>query len=224
MDIIISFTTTLGVIEAFKIKEVQSVAIINNSTVMSLKNEKYPKTGGGNINNRDNNRKYPSFPNIPGLIPLLSMTNESSSTSYKLDEYLSDRKSSIAGYFFWGYGAETESKVKIAGGVRIREGTISTTGELGSPNLNYSYFAPYGIYEGSGGSGSYYIEDAYSTGYSLVPLSKAEYVSSFEGKPSSGSSESSSEFSGTTSVLGKPYSSSHSSSSSFSGSVVFVKS
>jgi hypothetical protein len=222
MEILISFTTTVGVVEALRTTKDVAVDVVNQSIVMYLKNKKYPKTGGGNINNRDKNKKYPPFPSIPGLRALVSSTSESESETYKLDVYLSNRESSISGYFFYAYGAEINSKTIRKNGIETIEGTINTTGELGDPNLNWSYFVPYGRYEGGGSSGSFKQVNSSPT-TTGANITQSQYTSSYEGKSSSGSSETFSETSGTTSIFGKPSIQRTQSFSSFSATVIFVE-
>lgn len=221
MDIVISFEAKVGIVKALKTIKSISFEPKNNSIAMWLKNKKFPYRDGS-INSRDANKKYPPSPDIPGLIAIILRSSEYESESYTLNEYLSDIESSIAGFFYWGYAAEINTKITRKHGKQNVEGSISTTGELGSPNLNYSFFVPYGPYEGSGGSGSYESESPESTS-SLLSMNRSQYESSFAGKPSSGASESSQEVTGTTDVLGKPYSEESYSFSSFSAKVFFKK-
>lgn len=203
-DIIISFATNVGTIKALNINEDESIGFVNKSFVMSLKNKKFPQllAEGENINNRDTNRRFPPLP--PSLIPVLSSTYAKDGTYYKMDVYASDRESSIAGYFFYGYAAITNLKVTIENNKRTENGTIETTGEVGSLNLHYSYFVPYGFYEGSGGTGSYSVTQDWSTD-GIFLITRSEYSSSYEGRPSNYVSESSSDVTGTTVVFELPY-------------------
>jgi hypothetical protein len=60
MEILISFTTTVGVVEALRTTKDVAVDIVNQSIVQWLKNKKFPSVGGGSINSRDTNAKPPS--------------------------------------------------------------------------------------------------------------------------------------------------------------------
>jgi hypothetical protein len=203
MDITISFTAQVGTIKAFNINDGKTIGIVNQSFVMSLKNKKFPKPGGGNINNRDTNKRHPPFPSIPGLRAVVSSDSSSKSTGYSLDMYLVDQV--IDGvWWLWGYAATIKSEEIVESNTKKRNGSISASGELGSSLLNYSYFVPYGIYEGSGSSGSYSTEEPKMTSSVSGKLTSSQYKSSYEGKPSNSATETYSWETGTIEFFNRP--------------------
>ena len=66
MEILISFTTTVGVVEALRTTKDVAVDIVNQSIVLWLKNKKFPDPIGRDPwNNRDVNRDYPPISFYP---------------------------------------------------------------------------------------------------------------------------------------------------------------
>ena len=66
MEILISFTTTVGVVEALRTTKDVAVDIVNQSIVLWLKNKKFPDPIGRDPwNNRDVNRGYPPMSFYP---------------------------------------------------------------------------------------------------------------------------------------------------------------
>jgi hypothetical protein len=199
MDITISFTAQVGTIKAFNINDGKTIGIVNQSFVMSLKNKKFPKPGGGNINNRDTNKRHPPFPSTPGLKAVVSSDSSSEFTGYSLDMYLVDQV--IDGvWYLWDYPVITNSEEIVKSNTKKRKGSISASGRP----LNYSYFVPYGIYEGSGNSGSYSIEEPEITSSVSGKLTSSEYKQYYEGKPSNSATETYSRETGTINFFDLP--------------------
>ena len=76
MDILISFTASVGVTESLRAVENVAVDVINQSIVLWLKNKKISSPDEDNpINNRDINKRNPPFLGLPGQSAYLSTTS-----------------------------------------------------------------------------------------------------------------------------------------------------
>ena len=87
MEILISFSTSVGVVTASKITKDIAVDVVNHSIVLSVKNIKTPhpaKPGGENLNNRSINYTTPPDSYYSGFVKLLRV-NE-----YRFDSYYSE--------------------------------------------------------------------------------------------------------------------------------------
>ena len=204
MDILISFTASVGVTESLRAVENVAVDVINQSIVLWLKNKKISSPDEDNpINNRDINKRNPPFLGLPGQSAYLSTTSSMKSYESYYDLYLSDNGTPswyLAVYRL--FGKFTEKSESSSPGTYKSIYTVSAEPlypEL--PNLHPYYYASLG-YSVEGGSAT---SESSGVNPPSAPygISESTYKSSYSGRSSSSSSYSSNEG---IDYRGKPYS------------------
>jgi hypothetical protein len=219
MEILISFTTTVGVVEALRTTKDVAVDVVNQSIVLWLKNKKFPSPDENTpINNRDTNRRYPPFGGLPGQSAYLLTRSSRKRYSSYYDLYLSDN-GTPSWYFaiYRPYGKFTiQSNSSDPGAFKYKESIVAEPLDPGLINLHPFYYASLG-YTVGGGSATFEISGTNPVGAPLK-ISESTYRTSYSNRSSSSSSYSSN--AGTDSRYGKPYSNSNTETSS--GTVYFA--
>jgi len=206
MEILISFTTTVGVVEALRTTKDVAVDIVNKSIVLWLKNKKFPSPDENTpINNRDTNRRYPPFGGLPGQSAYLSTKSSRKTYSMYYDLYLSDN--GIPSWYlaiYRPFGKFTIESESSNPGTSKYKSSIVAEPLYPHPvldNLHPFYYASLG-YTVGGGSATFEDSGTNPVGAPLK-MSESTYETSYSNRSSSSSSSSKSQ--GTDSRYGKPY-------------------
>ena len=198
MDILISFSASVGVVNPFRMVRDLSVDIVNQSIVQWLKNKKFPSVGGGSINNRDTNAKPPSSSIATSTMSAyLRMTSKSNheglqkhyggtvTYSFKV-KYENSQRVSLTEVWTYPQGTDLSSSYPSPPwSVGGSTATLNESGAPGSPQESTTGL-PLWIYEytiQNGGYSSYVQTEVYSVdglgGYDGFAILTVTYSVSF---------------------------------------------
>lgn len=181
MDILISFTTSVGVVEAVRATKDVAVDVVNQSIVLWLKNKKIPNPGQPDrpLNNREVNRRTPPYLGV-GKYAYITLTE----TRYRYEFqrwshnwYRIEYDGTESEYYYLHVFAEGLSG----------EWRSEYTSGIGKP-ITLTYRVSASSYTGGSGSfaSSYSVNNMYDAGNPNYPVNGGEPPGTMLGRISTG--------------------------------------